>query len=65
MSFAEQFKVKLNNIQDYSFNELALELFQYQSKNNPIYKTFIQYLKINPLSIKLIKKLSVCFINQI
>ncbi len=54
MSFAEQFKVKLNNIQDYSFNELALELFQYQSKNNPIYKTFIQYLKINPLSIKLI-----------
>lgn len=57
MSFSKEFKTKLNNIKDHSFNELALELFHYQSKHNPIYNKFIQHLGIKADTIQNIEQI--------
>lgn len=37
---------------DRSFENLALQIFKYQAKNNAVYKEFVSYLNINPLNIK-------------
>ncbi len=34
-----------------SFEDLALQIFNYQAKNNIIYREFISYLSINPLNV--------------
>ncbi len=39
------------------FEKKALQIFQYQAKNNKVYKRFLQYLKINPEEITQIKKI--------
>ena len=45
-------KEKIFNINtDDKFNELALEIFRYQYKNNNIYRAFINRLNINPAGI--------------
>lgn len=36
---------------DRSFENLALQIFKYQAKNNAVYKEFVSYLNINPLNI--------------
>ncbi len=36
---------------DKSFENLALQIFKYQAKNNTVYKEFVSYLNINPLNI--------------
>ena len=35
-----------------SFEDLALEIFQFQAKNNTVYKTYLNYLGVQPLEIK-------------
>jgi len=42
------FEVKNNE----KFEELSLQIFNYQSQNNKIYKQYLKYLKINPKTIK-------------
>lgn len=42
------FNIKSNT----DFNELALDIFYYQSKNIPIYQKYLKQLKIDPFSIK-------------
>jgi phenylacetate-coenzyme A ligase PaaK-like adenylate-forming protein len=42
------FDIKSNT----DFNELALKIFHYQSKNVSIYQKYLSHLKIDPLSIK-------------
>lgn len=34
------------------FNATALEIFQFQAQNNPVYKSFLHHLGVNPLTIK-------------
>lgn len=34
-----------------AFNELSLEIFRYQSKENPVYVSYLQHLGVNPDSI--------------
>ncbi len=38
-----------------TFEKRALEIFRFQSENNPVYKQFLSYLKINPKKINNIK----------
>lgn len=48
----------LFNIQCVSdFEELSLEIFQFQAKNNLVYKEFLSYLKIDVSSVKCIKNI--------
>ncbi|MCO5248759.1 MAG: acyl transferase [Chitinophagales bacterium] len=44
MSEFEQIKTKILNLNDWNFEEIALEVFHYQSKHNLVYKRFIQLL---------------------
>ena len=43
---------KVFDVQQDGFEQLALELFQYQVKENHLYRTFIRALKIDPNSVK-------------
>lgn len=52
MDFIKSFHQKLFRVDQSSFDELALELFYYQSANNAIYKRFINQLGINVNQIK-------------
>ena len=44
-------------INEGSFESIALKLFQFQSKNNPLYRDFIAYLGIDPAQVKTINKI--------
>ncbi len=44
--FYKNFQEKL--FTDFVFEELVLEAFHHQSQHNPIYKSYLQYLKIQP-----------------
>lgn len=39
---------RILNIDQKSFDDLTIEIFQYQSKNNPVYKEYLSLLKKNP-----------------
>jgi len=57
MSFANNFKQQLFTITPSSFEERALQLFYYQAKNNPIYKEYLKFLKIDAITIKDIERI--------
>ncbi len=52
MDFRENFKASFFQINEDNFEEKALVLFDYQRKQNPVYKKFIEYLKIKPEKIQ-------------
>ncbi len=41
----------------YTFDELALEIFHFQATQNPIYRQYLSYLRINPQKINRIDKI--------
>lgn len=43
---------QLRSLNIQSFNDYALQLFQFQSKNHPVYRLFIELLGINPSKIE-------------
>jgi len=51
------FKSKLFSIDNQNFNKAALELFQFQYKNNLVYKSYIDYLNIKPDEVNDIDKI--------
>ena len=42
---------------DAQFRKKALEVFRYQAEYNPVYKQFIENLKINPLEVQVIEQI--------
>jgi hypothetical protein len=46
-----QFKKELFSVTPETFADKALELFRYQAVENVVYKEFLQYLDISPISI--------------
>ncbi len=53
--FYKNFQEKL--FTDFIFEELALEAFHYQSQHNPIYKSYLHYLKIQPKGVTQISQI--------
>ena len=51
IELTQEFKI-FNIKSNTDFNELALDIFYYQSKNIPIYQKYLKQLKIDPFSIK-------------
>jgi phenylacetate-coenzyme A ligase PaaK-like adenylate-forming protein len=43
-----QWKDKIFGVKEEDFGALALEVFNFQQENNPVYKAYLQALKINP-----------------
>ena len=54
MQSFKSFEESLYHVNDQSFEEIALELFQFQAKNNPVYAEYIRHLGIEPTSIRTI-----------
>lgn len=42
----------IRSIDAISFDQLALEVFYYQSQHNPLYQSYIQLLKVDPASVR-------------
>lgn len=42
---------------EHQFNETALEIFQWQSRVNPVYRLYLQHLKIHPPTISTIQEI--------
>ncbi|WP_345373924.1 acyl transferase [Algivirga pacifica] len=57
MEFAQSVKDTLLSGQSFDFESLALEVFRYQAKQNPIYKEYLSYLKKSPSSIRRIEEI--------
>jgi len=51
------FKSKLFSIDSQNFNETALELFQFQYQNNPVYRSYADHLNVNPNHVNDIKEI--------
>jgi hypothetical protein len=48
----ESFEEVLYQVNDQSFDEIALRLFQFQAKHNPVYSEYIRHLGIVPQGVK-------------
>lgn len=53
----KSFKSLLYTVNDCNVNDIALRLFQYQAKNNPVYASYLYNLGINPETIDAINKI--------
>ena len=49
------FEELLCGINDQSFDDIALRLFRFQAKNNPVYSSYLHYLGVDPLLIQCIR----------
>ncbi|HZY80916.1 MAG TPA: acyl transferase [Cyclobacteriaceae bacterium] len=45
----ESFEQVLYDVNEQTFDEIALKLFQFQAKYNPVYSQYIRFLGVNPL----------------
>src|SRR6185295_16568194 len=45
-------RAKIFNVNEGNFRDLALEIFQFQYRHNPVYRTYVDTLKFNPLEVK-------------
>lgn len=52
MSFSEDFKSSISKINEQTFNESSLEVFEFQYANCAIYKQYCNYLNKNPSNVK-------------
>jgi hypothetical protein len=48
----EHERAKIFNVNEGSFQDLALEIFQFQYRHNPVYRTYVDMLKFNPKAVK-------------
>lgn len=48
MQTFDHFKEKIKNLSEVNFEEIALELFNYQAKENDVYNAYLRHLNIKP-----------------
>ena len=51
------FEELLHGINDQSFDDIALQLFRFQAKDNPVYSSYLQHLHVDPFSIQSISQI--------
>lgn len=57
METFESFKEVLYRVNDQSFIEIALKLFHFQAKYNPVYSEYLQHLRIDPGSVTTLEQI--------
>lgn len=57
MTGQEQWNHKIFAVEKLDFEALALDVFRYQSAYNPVYKAFVQAVKVNPATISRIEQI--------
>ncbi len=55
MSSVDKFKERIFDLAPQDFNDTALEIFEYQSQTNPLYKSYLQKIIVKPASIQRIE----------
>jgi len=53
----QKLKSRITNVRKETFEQVALDVFQYQVQNNPLYKQFIALLSISPNQVKEIQQI--------
>ncbi len=48
----KSFEEVLWRINDQSFEDIAIQLFRFQAKNNPVYSSYLHHLNVDPLSVQ-------------
>ncbi|WP_461491896.1 LuxE/PaaK family acyltransferase [Pontibacter sp. HJ8] len=51
MNFKARYISQLHDNQSLNFDEAALELFRYQAQHNPVYRDYLQHLRVQPQQI--------------
>jgi len=54
---SDRFKNEVLNVESHNFNELALEIFHFQVKSNPVYRNYTKYLGVNTNDIHTIEQI--------
>jgi len=57
MEFVKSFKANLTKITESSFEAAALQLFTYQYNNNPLYKTYSDYINVDPSKVRTVAEI--------
>lgn len=57
MDTFKSFESKIYTVNEGSFTDIALELFRYQATHNPVYKAFIENLKVNIRAVTTLKQI--------
>ncbi len=52
MDTLRELKEKVLNAKRYNFEELALEIFRFQASQNEVYSSYLQYLKVQPRTVR-------------
>ena len=52
-----QWNHKVFGVKEEDFEVLALEVFNFQYENNPVYKAYLQALQINPQSVQSVEQI--------
>jgi phenylacetate-coenzyme A ligase PaaK-like adenylate-forming protein len=57
MTFIKRFKKELFSVNSDNFENYALQAFQFQAENNPVYSHYISLLSINPKNVKQLEEI--------
>lgn len=57
MKTFESFASSLNSLNEGNFEDIALKLFQFQALHNPVYHSYLQFLKIDPKKVNSITQI--------
>ena len=53
----DQWNHKVFNVQEENFEALALKVFRFQYENSPVYRDYVQALKVNPSSVQALEQI--------
>src|SRR5687768_14882028 len=48
----KSFKTKIYEVNDRTFEDIALEVFNFQARHNPLYSSFLNILRVDPAGIR-------------
>lgn len=57
MDTFERFEQVLHTVNERSFDEIALQLFHFQAKHNPVYSEYIRHLRVDPARVQHVSRI--------
>ncbi len=57
MSIQQELKDRVLSLEEASFPALALEVFQFQAAQNPVYQEYLRHLRISPAQVKAVEQI--------
>ncbi|MEN7549136.1 acyl transferase [Rapidithrix thailandica] len=57
MHFKDTFKQQLVQLQARDFEKAALQAFRYQAQENPVYRSYLEYLSVDPTKVSAVERI--------